>query len=127
MNKTPNNMKNTNIISAMKNALEGIWYAIKNERNIRIQMVIAIIAIIACIYFKVTKLEAISVIFSITLVLLGEMCNTAIENTIDLYTNEIHKKAKIAKDVAAGAVLIPSINAVIVAIIVFLDKILELF
>lgn len=127
MNKTKNSMKNTNIISALKNALEGIWYAIKNERNIRIQIVIAIIAIIACIYFKVTKFEAISVIFSIALVLLGEMCNTAIENTVDLYTNEINPKAKIAKDVAAGAVLIPAINAIVIAIIVFGDKIVEMF
>ena len=127
MNKTSNSMKNTNIISAMKYALEGIWFAIKNERNIRIQIVIAIIAIVACIYFKVTKIEAIFVIFSITLVLLGEMCNTAIENLVDLCTEEFHPKAKIAKDVAAGAVLIPAINAIVVGFVVFFDRIIQMF
>lgn len=63
------------------------------------------------------------VIFATMLVIITEVINTAIEETINLYTKEFHPIAKIAKDVAAGAVVLAALNAVIIAIFIIIDKI----
>ena len=64
--------------------------------------------------------------FTIVLILFAEMVNTAIETVVDLYTDLYHPKAKIAKDVAAGGVVITAINALIVAYFLFFDKISDI-
>ena len=65
-------------------------------------------------------------LLSISLVIVSEMFNTAVENAVDLTTNEIHPLAKIAKDVAAGGVLIASLNAVAVGYLIFYNKFMHL-
>jgi diacylglycerol kinase len=75
--------------------------------------------------FKISKIEWLILCITITLVLFGEFINTAIETTVDLYTEEKNEKAKIAKDVAAGAVVLTSLNAIIVGIIIFVPYIAE--
>ena len=76
-------------------------------------MIIACV-MIASLFFNLSKLEFICLIFAFVLIIFAEMVNTAIETVVDLYTDLYHPKAKIAKDVAAGAVVIAALNALII-------------
>src|SRR5574344_1602398 len=117
--------KSKNFLDAIKNALRGIFYTIRTQLNIKIQLICAVVAIIAAVLLKASLTEILVITISIFLVLFAEMLNTAVETTIDLITQEYNIKAKIAKDIMAGAVLIISINSIIVGSIVFIPKILN--
>ena len=100
--------------------------SICDELNIKRQIAIAIFVVAMGIIFKIPKIEFMFLIFSIALVIIAETINTAIETVVDMYTDKYNEKAKIAKDVGAGAVLVCSINSVVIAIIVFAERILAL-
>lgn len=125
--KEEHRTSNKNILDAFKNSINGIIYAIKTQINMKIHLLALLIVIIASVFFKIDKTEILFVSFSCGLVFVAEMLNTAIETTVDLYTKEYHEKAKIAKDVGAGAVAISAINALVVAFVVFFEKIINLF
>ncbi|MEF9992002.1 MAG: diacylglycerol kinase [Romboutsia sp.] len=114
------------IVKAFNAAIEGILYTFKFERNMKIHYVLAIFVLIGSLFFELTKVEMLLLVFSITLVIISEMFNTAIEKTIDMITDEYHVLAKIAKDVAAGGVLIAALNSLVVGYILFYDKITEI-
>lgn len=116
-------MKNNNFLDACQNALDGIIYAITTQGNIKKQLVIAVIVMIISLFFDLSKAEFLCLMFTVVLIIVAEMINTAIETVVDLYTDLYHPKAKIAKDVAAGAVVITAINAIIVAYFLFFEKI----
>lgn len=84
---------------------------------------IAVLVVIISLFFDLSKAEFLIFMFTIVLILFAEMVNTAIETVVDLYTDLYHPKAKIAKDVAAGGVVITTINAIIVAYFLFFDKV----
>lgn len=115
--------KNKSLKQALKNASAGILTASQTERNIRIQFILIIFALILGAIFKLTETEFVLVVISIFFVIFAEMINTAIEAVVDLYVDVFHSKAKVAKDVAAGAVVIASLNSIIVAYFVFFQKI----
>jgi len=116
--------KNKNFFTALNYAFTGIRRTAARERNFRIQIIIAIVAVGACIIFQVDSWHFLAVVLSIFFVLAMELVNTAIEAVIDLVCkNQIHPLAKIAKDAAAGAVLMASFQAVIVGAIVILSVI----
>jgi diacylglycerol kinase (ATP) len=100
-------------------ALEGIVYCINTQKNMRIHIAIAIIAFIAGLTLKISRLEFIIIIMAVSTVFLCEIINTAVEKAIDATTKEYNPIAKIAKDVAAGAVLVAAINSVIVGLLIF--------
>ena len=75
-------------------------------------------------YFEITLHEWIAVVCAIGIVIVSEILNTAIEKLTDMVSPEIHPKAKVVKDLAAGAVLMASIVAAVIGLIVFLPKIL---
>ena len=114
------------LISAFNYAIQGILYTFKNERNMRIHYFCAIIILLASLLFNFTKVEISLLSISITLVLISEMINTSIEKTIDAVIDEFNPLAKIAKDVAAGAVLLSSLGASIVGYILFFDNLTKL-
>lgn len=116
-------LKNKNFIEAWKKAFSGIWYTIKTQRNIKIQLGIAILVIVCSIYFKLTITECMFLSFATMLVIIMEVMNTAIEEVVNLVTDKYHPIAKIAKDVSAGAVVLAALNAVIIAIFIFVSKI----
>lgn len=118
---------NTNFLQATKYALNGIKYVYQTQRNIIFQSVIGLLVVACGILFSITKIEWIVLALTIAFVLVSEFFNTAIETTVDLCTEERNEKAKNAKDVAAGAVLLASINAIIVGAIIFVPYILEKF
>ncbi len=108
-------------------AWEGIVFTFRHNQNIRIHLLVASIVIIMSILFHVTPFEKGILGIMILLVLCCEMINTAIEEMVNFVTSEHTREAKIAKDVAAGMVLLTSIGSVIVGFLVFLPYILNLF
>ena len=118
--------KNKNFFEALKNSTNGLFYAIKEQKNLKIQLFIALIVIIFSIVLQITKIEMLFICMSICFVIFAEVMNTAIEKTVDLVTEEYNEKAKISKDIAAGAVTIAAINSIIVGLIIFLEKIINI-
>lgn len=112
----------TKLNYSFKYAFEGIITTIKEERNMFIHFLIAIIVVITGIYVRLSLNEWFICLLLFALVFSLELINTAIENTVDLVTTKKNKKAKVAKDAAAGAVLIAAIFASIIGIIIFLPK-----
>lgn len=120
-----NNLKE--LVLSFKYAITGIIETIKLERNMRIHIFIMLLVIVFGIILKISVLEWIICIILFALVLAGELFNTAIENAVDIIMPERHDKAKIAKDAAAGAVLILAIASAVVGLIIFVPKLLEIF
>ena len=125
--KKDSRLYNKNFLEAWKNAFSGIVYAFKTQRNLRIQLVAGIIVVILGIVLKISSSEWAILSFAVFFVLGSEMMNTALETAVDLTTEEYHIKAKLAKDTAAGAVVLASINAVVVSYFLFADKIVQMF
>ncbi len=119
----PKNRKNKTFFSAAKNALNGIIHAFKTERNLRIDYIIGLLVFVFSLFFDFTKTEYICLILTIGFVIFAEMINSTVEYIVDLITEEYNLKAKAAKDIAAGAVLVSSGISVIVAYFLFYDKI----
>ena len=116
----------THFIDSMNHALDGINYTLDHERNFKIEMIIAMLVIVAGFFFKVSKVEWLILLITTSSVLVLELVNTSIERCVDLITKDYQELAKHAKDVSAGAVLLISIFSVCVGIIIFLPKILEM-
>ena len=112
----------TKLNYSFKYAFEGIITTIKEERNMFIHFLIAIIVVITGVYVRLSLNEWLICLLLFALVFSLELINTAIENTVDLVTTKKNKEAKLAKDAAAGAVLIAAIFASIIGIIIFLPK-----
>ncbi|PKM76577.1 MAG: diacylglycerol kinase [Firmicutes bacterium HGW-Firmicutes-15] len=100
-------------------AIQGIVYSITSGRNMKIHLLAAIIAISIAFVLGVNRIEWTLLMLAIFMVLSAETINTAIERTVDLITEENHPLAKLAKDLAAGGVLLTAINAVVIAVLVF--------
>jgi diacylglycerol kinase (ATP) len=122
-------------VVGFKYAINGIIYAFKTEYKFKIHIFIAVAVIAAAIFFKTSYFENLTLILVISLVFLAEMINSAIEKTVDLICidilkkelnkNEYNIKAGLAKDIAAGAVLVSAINSVVIGLVIFFPKILE--
>ncbi|MFY9286086.1 MAG: diacylglycerol kinase [Tissierellaceae bacterium] len=110
------------IIDSFNYAVSGIILSLKTERNMLIHYIIAILVLGLSLFFDFTRVEFLLLLFAISLVLTLEMINTAIEKTVDMVTKEYHPYARIAKDISAGAVLIASVNALIVGYLLFFDR-----
>ena len=124
--KKDERLGNKNFIDSWVNAFNGIIYATTTQTHIRKQLAIAVIVTIASLFFNLSRAEFLCFLFTIVLILIAEMVNTAIETVVDLYTDLYHPKAKIAKDVGAGAVVVTVINSIIVAYFLFFDKISDI-
>ena len=120
--------KNPNLLSSLDFALSGIWTAFKEERNMRKHALAAFLAIVFGLVFQISEFEWLFLLLSIFLVFMAELFNSAIENVVDLASDyQFYMRAKRAKDMAAGAVLVISGFALMVGLIVFLPKIWHLF
>jgi diacylglycerol kinase (ATP) len=110
------------VIESFNFAIEGVIHVLRTQRNMRIHFGAAVVVIVVSVAVGVSKIELIVLLLSIAFVLIAEMINTAIEGTIDAATTSFDPMAKLAKDIAAGAVLIASVNAVAVGYLVFAGK-----
>lgn len=111
------------LVESFNYAISGIIETVRTQRNMRIHLLVALIVLVSCFLFDISKVEFLILAVTITMVIVAEVINTAIEATIDMSTNHYHPLAKVAKNAAAGAVLITAINAVLVGYIIFWDKI----
>jgi diacylglycerol kinase (ATP) len=110
------------ILDSFNYAVAGTIYAIKTQRNMKIHMVAALLVLGLSIYLRISSREFLIIFFAITLVIMAELFNTAIESVVDLCTQEFHPLARAAKNVAAGAVLMAALNAVVVAYIIIFPR-----
>lgn len=117
-------MKNRRLLDSFGFAVNGIIYCLRTQRNMRIHAAAVLVVILLSFAAKLSRIEVIMLTFAISLVLICEMINTAIEKSIDLFTDKYHPLAKIAKDVAAGAVFIAAANSLIIGYLVFFNRIL---
>ncbi len=122
MKKDDQKLKNDNFIEACNNAVNGIIYAATTQRNIRIQLVLAVIIMMLSLFYGLNTTEFLCLVFAVFMVIFAEMINTAIETVVDLFVDVYHPKAKIAKDVAAGAVVLAACNALVVGYFIFFNK-----
>ena len=111
---------------SLNHALDGIEFAINNERNIKIEILMGIIASVLGFLLKNNVLEWTIIVLVIAMVLCLELVNTAIERAVDLTTKEYQVLAKAAKDVSAGAVLVMSMFSIVIGILIFLPKLIEI-
>jgi len=119
--------KSRTLLESFNYAISGIMYSLKTQRNVRIHFLTALLVIAASSFFNFSAIELLIIFFTIALVIIAEMINTAIETTVDLVTEKYHPLAEIAKNVAAGAVLVASLNALVVGYIIFYGRLVKLF
>ena len=127
MKKDNHKLKNDNFIEACNNAVNGIIYAATTQRNIKIQLVLAVIIMVLCLFYGLDTTEFLCLVFAVFMVIFAEMINTAIETTVDIAMPNKNELAKRAKDIAASSVLILAIISAIIGLIIFVPKIIMLF
>ena len=117
--RTPSLLESFNV------AFEGIIHVLRTQRNMRLHFLVAVGVLVAALSFDVGRMELIVLLLAIAFVLIAEMVNTAIEAAVDVASTSFDPMAKLAKDIAAGAVLIAAINAIAVGYLVFSGAVAE--
>lgn len=110
------------MLDSFNYAIEGIIHAVRTQRNMRIHLLVAMVVLTGCFFYDLSRIEVLIVLVTITMVIMAELFNTAIELAIDSTTNYYHPLVKLAKNAAAAGVLVSAINAVAVGYIIFWDK-----
>ncbi len=111
-------MKPTRWLDKANLAIEGIIYSVKTQRHMRYHLAAALGVLLAGLLVHLSRQDFIMLSMAIVLVLVTEMLNTALETAIDMISEEFHPKAKLAKDIAAGVVLVASIGALVLAYLI---------
>ena len=106
-------------LAGFEYALSGLWYALRTQRNARVHVGIATLVIIAGIVLRISAVEFAILFITISSVFTAEMLNTVFELCVDLASPIYHPLAKIAKDVAAGAVLLSAMLSIVIGVFVF--------
>lgn len=109
-------------LRSFKYAFKGLWYCIRTQRNFRFHTFAAVSAVLLAYKYDLNKTEKLVLLFTIVFVLISEMLNTAVESVVDIKTESRHPLAGIAKDVAAGAVLVSAFAAITTGVVLFWDK-----
>ena len=117
--------RSTSLFQSFNFAAEGVVHAVRTQRNLWIHFTIAAAVLVAAIAFGVSRIELMVLLVAITFVLVAELVNTAIEATVDVATTSFDPMAKIAKDIAAGAVLVATLNAGAVGYLVFSGEVAD--
>lgn len=113
--------------NSFRHAVSGINWAVSNHRNFKVHIGISVLVLLLAFILRVSRIEFSLLIFAIVFGLIVEMINTAIEELTDLITVKWAKQAKIAKDVAAGMMLLTAVGTALVGLIVFLPYFLKIF
>jgi len=111
-------MERHKLVESFNCAIEGIVYVLKTQRNMRVHFGAGAIIIILAVALNLSRVEFLLIATAIFFVLFAEMVNTAAELTIDLISETYHPLARLVKDIGAGAVLLASVNAIIVGYLV---------
>lgn len=110
------------VVESFNAAIEGFIYVLRTQRNMRVHFLSTLFILLLAIYLNFTSAEILILCITITVVLAAEMINTAMELVVDMVKSEFHPIARVIKDISAGAVLLASINAVIVGYLLFASK-----
>lgn len=117
-------MRQRKFIESFNAAIDGFFYVIKTQRNMRVHFLLAILILLLGIFLNFTPNEIMILALTITLVLSAEMINTVAELIVDVIVQmEFHPIARVIKDVSAGVVLVTAINAAIVGYLLFSSKV----
>lgn len=116
-------VKSKKIANSFKYAVEGFTSSFKTERNMKIHIIIMMLVIMAGILLKINKYEWIICIICFSIVIGGELFNTAIETVVDMVMPHKDEKAKLAKDISASGVLVLAIGTAIIGLMIFVPKI----
>ncbi len=103
-------------------AIEGVLYALKTQRNLRLHAIIGMAALILSLLLPLERIEIIIIVMTIVLVFIAEMFNTALELIVNLLTDTYHPLARIAKDISAGSVFLATVNAIFVGYLILYKK-----
>ena len=114
------------LLLSFRYAFSGIAYLLWTQRNAKIHIVLGIAAVALGFLLRIERGEWLALVLTIVLVLAAEGVNTAVEAAVDLASPAYHPLARVAKDVAAGTVLLTAIGAVIVGLILFVPHLLPL-
>ncbi len=128
INNYPSNVfnKRRSFLRSFAYAWEGLKFAFKSQRNIRIHIIAGLSVIILSFFLKVSYLEIAILFLTIMFVIACEIINTALELSLDFLNGKrYHPSVKLVKDIAAAGVLLASINAVIVGAIIFITNIIS--
>ena len=117
--------RSPSVLQSFNFAFEGIIHVLRTQRNMRIHFLAAVIVLVAAVAIGVSRLELIALLLAIAFVFITEMVNSAIEQAIDVATTSFDPLAKLAKDIAAGAVLIATVNAVAIGYLVFSSEVAD--
>ena len=115
------------MLDSFNAAIEGILYALKTQKNMKIHFIVALAILITSLFLELTKIELIALAFAIAFVIVSEVFNTAIEYSVDLVSPEQHQSTKTAKDISAGAVLLSAVNAAVIGYLIFFTKLISKF
>lgn len=122
----PTEKKKNNFKKSFNCAVRGLKYVAKNERNFRIEMIIAVIVAFLAVIFNIKIWEFVVVIFLITWVLVAELANTVVERVVDILEPRVHPYARLIKDIMAGVVLISALMSILVGGLIFSPYIFKL-
>lgn len=111
--------RSKNPLDSFRHAVEGVVHTFRTQRHMRFHFFTVILVLGTGLLYRLPRTEMLVLLFTASLVLVTEMFNTAVEAVVDMITQSYHPAAKFAKDIAAGAVLIASINAVVVGLVLF--------
>ena len=114
---------NRSLLWSFNYAISGEVYALRTQRNMRIHVAAALATLVAALFLQVGTVGLVAIVFAISLVFVTELANTAIEAAVDVATTTYDPLAKVAKDVAAGAVLVAATNALVIAYLVLFDPV----
>lgn len=115
-------MRPRSLVRSFNHAFEGILHVVRTQRNMRLHFLIAIGALALGLVLGFSRIELVILLLLVTLVVVAELLNTAIEAAIDVITTELDPAAKIAKDVAAAAVLVAASASLIIGYLLFFDR-----
>ncbi|MFO7263932.1 MAG: hypothetical protein A6D91_01010 [Bacillaceae bacterium G1] len=118
-------MKSRNFVQSLGYALNGLRYALRTERNMKIHACAAVLVLVASWWLRIETWQTLIVLVAIAFVVFAELMNTVVEHMVDLLTAQLHPHAKVAKDVAAGAVLVAAGFAVVAGVLVFAGPLWE--
>lgn len=117
----------TKFLAGFGFAFSGLWYTLRTQRNMRVHLSIGLLALLVGLLLRISPVEFAVILLAIICVFTAEMFNTVLEICVDLASPEYNPLAKIAKDVAAGAVLVSAIISVLIGLFIFLPHIFALF
>lgn len=112
---------------SFRDAWAGLAFCVTSQRNMRIHLAAAVAVLVIVLLLGLSGVEIALIVFAISLVLIAEMFNTALEKAVDLFTPTYHPLARLAKHIAAGAVLIAAANAVVTGLLVILPHLKTLW